>query len=205
MHAPSSPARIVDWLDGVVSDEKLWRCLRSNVLTSGERNGRRQGKAVRALGLRYQRGGGASAGRVRQRKGNLRGSGQAVVAPAVRGPRMGPSRIKRRLFLVGLLFGVPGAVVLDVVWIEPHWLKVKRVRLGRGEPSHRLVHFSDLHYKGDRTFAEKVVGRSTGSRRTSCASAGTSSVTRSRPRSTPGRSADSRRYRSAALRRAGQP
>lgn len=70
---------------------------------------------------------------------------------------MGLNRVNRRLFVLGLLCGLPGAAVVDAVWIEPRWLRVKRVRLSHGKATHRLVHFSDLHYKGDRAFAEKVV------------------------------------------------
>jgi len=66
-------------------------------------------------------------------------------------------RLNRRRFLLGLPFAALAAAVVDALWIEPRWLKVRRVRLATGTPSHRLVHFSDLHFKGDRPFAEKVV------------------------------------------------
>lgn len=71
---------------------------------------------------------------------------------------MGFPRINRRRFLFGLPVVAVGVSVVDAVWIEPHWLKVRRLRLSKGTPSHRLVDFTDLHYKGDRAFAEKVVG-----------------------------------------------
>ena len=66
-------------------------------------------------------------------------------------------RVNRRRFLLGLPVAALGVAVVEAVWIEPRWLKVRRLRLSKGTPSHRLVHFTDLHYKGDRPFAEKVV------------------------------------------------
>jgi len=70
--------------------------------------------------------------------------------------------ISRRRFLA--LFGatcaaVPLGVAADAKWFEPTWLKVRRHRIGSGKPTHRLVHFTDLHYKGDRAYAQSVVNR----------------------------------------------
>ena len=45
----------------------------------------------------------------------------------------------------------------DARWLEPTWLKVRHLRIGDGPPAVRLVHFTDLHYKGDRAYAESVV------------------------------------------------
>jgi len=45
----------------------------------------------------------------------------------------------------------------DAVWLEPTFLKTRHVRIGTGEPSHRLVHFSDVHHKGDRDYLISVV------------------------------------------------
>lgn len=67
------------------------------------------------------------------------------------------NRINRRRFVLGLVGAAPVVAVVDAVWIEPRWLKVRRIRLGRSAPTHRLVHFTDLHYKGDRAFLERVV------------------------------------------------
>lgn len=53
--------------------------------------------------------------------------------------------------------GAPAATVTDARWLEPTWLEVRRLRIGDGPPAVRLVHFSDLHYKGDRAYAESVV------------------------------------------------
>ncbi len=67
-------------------------------------------------------------------------------------------RINRRRFLWGLaLFGAPMALVADARWIEPHWLKVNRLRLTEASPVTRFVHFTDLHHKGDRSWLTSVV------------------------------------------------
>lgn len=69
-------------------------------------------------------------------------------------------RFSRRDFLLkfGTAFAAaPFATVADAKWIEPTWLRVRRLRIGNGQPTIRLVHFSDLHYKGDRSYAESVV------------------------------------------------
>ena len=67
--------------------------------------------------------------------------------------------INRRQFLSA--FGAALAVVplaaADATLIEPTRLKIQPVRLGHGPPAHRFVHFTDLHYKGDRPYAESVV------------------------------------------------
>jgi hypothetical protein len=49
------------------------------------------------------------------------------------------------------------ASMADAKWFEPTWLKVRHLRIGHGPPAARLVHFTDLHYKGDRAYAESVV------------------------------------------------
>lgn len=67
------------------------------------------------------------------------------------------SKIARRRFLRALLYGTPLATFADAVWLEPSWLKVTKLKIGSGKPSHRLVHFTDLHYKGDSAFLQRVV------------------------------------------------
>ena len=73
---------------------------------------------------------------------------------------MKTSKISRRRFLavLGATFVcAPLAGVADAKWLEPTWLKVRRLRIGTGEPAHRLVHFSDLHHKGDLNYLQTVV------------------------------------------------
>ena len=44
----------------------------------------------------------------------------------------------------------------DAAWVEPEWVKIRRLRLN-DQPAHRFVHFSDLHHKGDRAHSQSVV------------------------------------------------
>ena len=70
------------------------------------------------------------------------------------------TRFNRRHFLQTLgavCAGAPMTALADARWLEPTWLKVRHLRIGDGPPSARLVHFTDLHYKGDRAYAESVV------------------------------------------------
>jgi len=66
-------------------------------------------------------------------------------------------RLRRRLFLRLLLYGTPLAVAAEACWLEPRWLKTRKLRLATGRPSHRFVHFTDLHHKGDGEYLDKVV------------------------------------------------
>jgi uncharacterized protein len=71
------------------------------------------------------------------------------------------NKLSRRKFLAalgGAIVCSPLAVAADAKWVEPTWLKVRRVRIGSGKPTHQLVHFSDLHHKGDRKYLQSVVG-----------------------------------------------
>ena len=43
--------------------------------------------------------------------------------------------------------------------IERKWIAVREVNLAGEKPSHRIVHFSDLHYKGNRPYLQRVVGK----------------------------------------------
>ncbi|HEV2691527.1 MAG TPA: metallophosphoesterase [Verrucomicrobiae bacterium] len=69
-------------------------------------------------------------------------------------------RLSRRKFIasaVGAAVLAPLAVVAEAKLAEPTWLKIRRVRIGSGTASHRLVHFTDIHHKGDRAYLETVV------------------------------------------------
>ncbi len=70
------------------------------------------------------------------------------------------TKFSRRHFLLTLgtaCIGAPVATTMEARWLEPMWLEVRHLRIGDGPPAVRLVHFSDLHYKGDRAYAESVV------------------------------------------------
>lgn len=66
-------------------------------------------------------------------------------------------RLSRRKFIATALLATPCLLVADAKMVEPTWLKVSHVRLGSGPPTHRLVHFTDVHHKGDRAYLEAVV------------------------------------------------
>jgi uncharacterized protein len=55
------------------------------------------------------------------------------------------------------VLSAPILVVADAGWLEPKWVKTRRFRLGNRKPTHRLVHFTDVHHKGDRSYLEAVV------------------------------------------------
>jgi predicted MPP superfamily phosphohydrolase len=65
----------------------------------------------------------------------------------------------RRRFLALAALLSPAAVLADARYVELNWVKTKRVRLVRSKPAHRLVHFSDLHHKGDARLLRHVVER----------------------------------------------
>jgi predicted MPP superfamily phosphohydrolase len=66
-------------------------------------------------------------------------------------------RFNRRKFLGAMFVGAPVAMAADAYWVEPEWLRITRHRMISGTPTHRFVHFTDLHHKGDRAYLEKVV------------------------------------------------
>jgi hypothetical protein len=53
-----------------------------------------------------------------------------------------PLRLSRRRFVLGALLAAPLAALADAKWLEPEWVKTRRVRLGDGKATHRLVHFT---------------------------------------------------------------
>jgi predicted MPP superfamily phosphohydrolase len=70
-------------------------------------------------------------------------------------------RFTRRRVIAALLAGVPAAgavIAADGLLLEPTWLKVRALKLAV-RPRHRFVHFTDLHYKGDRAYLQKVVDK----------------------------------------------
>ena len=65
----------------------------------------------------------------------------------------------RKHWLRLLVYGGLGCCLVDGFLIEPHWIKVDRISLA-DHPTVRVVHISDIHFKGDssylRTIVEKV-------------------------------------------------
>jgi predicted MPP superfamily phosphohydrolase len=66
-------------------------------------------------------------------------------------------KINRRRFFAGMLLSAPLFAVGDAKWLEPSWVKTRKVRLHRGTAKARFVHFTDVHHKGDRAYLESVV------------------------------------------------
>ncbi len=70
-------------------------------------------------------------------------------------------RHRRVRFSLAMLLGmltVAALVVVYAVAVEPRWVAVRTIRL-TDPPSLRLVHITDLHYKGDRAYVEGLVTR----------------------------------------------
>jgi predicted MPP superfamily phosphohydrolase len=67
------------------------------------------------------------------------------------------SRVSRRRFILTAVALSPCATLADALWLEPDWLKVRRLRLTNGKTTRRFVHFTDLHHKGDRAHTQSVV------------------------------------------------
>jgi len=66
--------------------------------------------------------------------------------------------ITRRAFIRAGVYGVPAACLVEGSLIERKWLRTSHLRLS-DTPSLRLVHFTDLHYKGDKTYLSNVIQR----------------------------------------------
>jgi predicted MPP superfamily phosphohydrolase len=66
------------------------------------------------------------------------------------------SKVSRRKFIFTALLATPCVIVADARLIEPQWFKIHRLNLS-DKPTHRFVHFSDLHHKGDREHTKSVV------------------------------------------------
>ena len=65
-------------------------------------------------------------------------------------------KINRRRFLLAAALSLPFAVAGDARLLEPTWVKTRNLRLSAA-PTHRFVHITDLHYKGDREYLQSVV------------------------------------------------
>jgi uncharacterized protein len=70
---------------------------------------------------------------------------------------MSLNKINRRRFIFAATLLAPWLVVADARYLEPQWVKLRRLRLTTGQPTYRFVHFSDLHHKGDRAHTQSVV------------------------------------------------
>jgi predicted MPP superfamily phosphohydrolase len=66
-------------------------------------------------------------------------------------------KFTRRSFIAAAFLGLPFSAAIDALWIEPRWVKVRRLGLANGPPNHRLVHITDIHYRGERSYLERIV------------------------------------------------
>jgi uncharacterized protein len=69
------------------------------------------------------------------------------------------SKISRRLFLFLAALASPALVYGDAKWLEPGWVKVRSINLAQSKPTHRIVHITDIHHKGDKAYLESVVSK----------------------------------------------
>jgi uncharacterized protein len=66
-------------------------------------------------------------------------------------------KITRRRFLLFAALAAPALVGADAKWLEPQWVKVRSIKLSKEKPSHRIIHITDIHHKGDRPYLESIV------------------------------------------------
>jgi uncharacterized protein len=66
-------------------------------------------------------------------------------------------KLTRRRFLRAALYGTPVVLTAHALGVEPEWIKVRKVRIGQPTSPVRVVHFTDLHFKGDNEYLESVV------------------------------------------------
>lgn len=67
-------------------------------------------------------------------------------------------QITRRTFIRAGVYGLPAVCLVEGSLIERKWLRTSHLRLA-DTPSLRLVHFTDLHYKGDMNYLSRVIQR----------------------------------------------
>lgn len=63
---------------------------------------------------------------------------------------------RRKLLRLTASAGI-GWCIFEPWILEPYWLKIKRFNVSGKKASHRLVHITDIHYKGNRPYLEKVI------------------------------------------------
>ena len=68
-------------------------------------------------------------------------------------------RITRRKFVRRIFYGGTAAIIADAAFVEPNWIKIRTLNLAKGKPTHRIVHFTDLHHKGDRKFLQSAINK----------------------------------------------
>src|SRR6188474_2181675 len=69
------------------------------------------------------------------------------------------ARLSRRKFFLMALLAAPSLAVADALQFEPGWTRTRKIRFGDSKPSHRFVHFTDLHHRGDRAYLKGVADK----------------------------------------------
>jgi len=67
---------------------------------------------------------------------------------------------RKSFFAMSAIMLTPFMAAADAFWVEPQWIKVKKVALTNvknGGKRQRVVHFTDLHHKGDRDYLNLIV------------------------------------------------
>ena len=64
----------------------------------------------------------------------------------------------RRNWLRLLIYGGVAYCAVDGFLIEPHWIRIDRLSLGKSH-SVRVVHISDIHFKGDSAYLSRIVDK----------------------------------------------
>ena len=73
-------------------------------------------------------------------------------------PRRILAALRKPMRVVGLTIILMAVFLLEAVLIEPRWIQVTHVSLS-DEPTHTLVHISDIHYKGSSAYLRRAVER----------------------------------------------
>ena len=69
------------------------------------------------------------------------------------------SKFNRRHFLLFSILATPALACADANWLEPQWVRTRSIKLAKTKPAHRIIHFTDIHHKGDRAYLESVVAK----------------------------------------------
>ncbi|MCP4109866.1 MAG: hypothetical protein GY749_30830 [Desulfobacteraceae bacterium] len=57
-----------------------------------------------------------------------------------------------------IFYGITSLVIVYGMIIEPEWIIIRHIKL-HPNPKYHLVHFSDIHYKGDKPYLTGIVDR----------------------------------------------
>lgn len=68
-------------------------------------------------------------------------------------------KLGNRTLLRLALYALPSVCIVDGFFVEPDWIRTRKINLGGPGPTHRLVHFTDLHYRGDRAMLRGLVNK----------------------------------------------